>query len=382
MRFALFGGTEALPLLLHGHLERHDTETRLHFVDLRRGRHDERTVGAPAAGNLAQWLVDWLVGESLFDGVAGVGHRIVHGMAHTKPARITVALRDELRGYVQFAPDHLPPALRAIDAITARFPALPQVACFDTAFHHSLPRVAQLLPIPRRFDALGIRRYGFHGLSCEFLMAELQRRVGEDVARGRVILAHLGHGASITAVLDGRSVDTSMGFTPNAGVMMGTRSGDIEPGLVGYLAEAAGMDASRFSAMTRDEAGLFGVSETSSDMRVLLDWEAHDGRAADAIALFCHQVRKAIGAMAAVLGGVDALVFSGGIGENAGVVRQRICAGLEFLGITVLSAANAANAAIVSPTDARVAVHVIATDEARIIAAAVLRHLNRDTRGH
>jgi acetate kinase len=321
-------------------------------------------------------LIERLVGEGCFDAVAAVGHRIVHGMQHAEAAPLDASLLSELRGYVALAPAHLPPALDLIDAIARRFPRLPQFGCFDTAFHHRLPRVAQLLPIPRRFEALGVRRYGFHGLSCEYLMAELARRSSVQ-ARGRVILAHLGHGASITAVAAGRSVDTSMGFTPNAGVPMATRSGDLEPGLVGYLARAAGLDPERFDAMTNREAGLLGVSETSGDMRELLALEGADSRAAEAVALFCHQVRKCIGAMAAVLGGVDALVFSGGIGENAAVVRTRVCSGLGHLGIALSETANAAAAPLISTADAAVAVHVIATDEQRVIAAAVWRLLSR-----
>jgi acetate kinase len=378
VRFALFSAAAALMPQVAGHLERRGDVARLHVVDVRSGQRVSRALEVPAVGNLAPWLVNWLADASLFEAVAGVGHRIVHGMTHTEPAGITAALLEELRSYERIAPDHLPPALRAIDAVAVRFPTLPQVACFDTAFHHSLPRVAQLLPIPRRFAALGVRRYGFHGLSCEYLMTALRQRAGEAVAGGRVILAHLGNGVSVTAVLAGRSVDTTMGFTPNAGVMMGTRSGDLEPGLVSFLADSAGMSAAQFTAMASDDAGLLGVSGTSSDMRVLLEREGNDPRASDAVALFCHQVRKAIGAMAAVLGGLDVLVFSGGIGENASVVRERICDGLQFLGITLSEPANAAGAPVVSTPASGVAVHVIATDEARIIAAAVLRRLGTD----
>jgi acetate kinase len=321
-------------------------------------------------------VLDLLMQQGCLDGVAAVGHRIVHGMQHAEPVLLDSALRDELRGYVPLAPVHLPPALAIVDAIARRSPRLSQVACFDTAFHHNLPRVAQLLPIPRRFEALGVRRYGFHGLSCEYLMAELERRAG-TLAQGRVILAHLGNGASITAVAAGRSVDTSMGFTPNAGVPMGTRSGDLEPGLVGYLARAAGLDAEQFDAMMNWQAGLLGVAETSGDMHQLLALEATDPRAAEAIALFCHQVKKWIGAMAAVLGGIDALVFSGGIGEHAPVIRARICAGLEHLGIALSETANTRAAPVISAPTAAVPVHVIATDEQRVIAAATLRTLQR-----
>jgi acetate kinase len=258
-----------------------------------------------------------------------------------------------------------------IEAVRRRFPDLPQVACFDTAFHHDLPRVAQLLPIPRRYEAQGVRRYGFHGLSYEFLMGELARVAGSEVAPGRVILAHLGNGASLAAVRDGKPMDTSMGFTPVAGVPMSTRSGDLDPGLFWYLARTEGVDAERFNEMVNLQSGLLGVSETSSDMRDLLDRETQDVRAAEAVALFCYQVKKWIGAFAAALGGLDTLVFAGGIGENAPKVRARICDGLCFLGIEVEENRNAVNDDVISTVAGSVAVRVIRTDEELVIARSV-----------
>jgi len=249
------------------------------------------------------------------------------------------------------------------------------VACFDTAFHHDLPRVARLLPIPRRYEAQGVRRYGFHGLSYAFLMEELARLAGTEAAAGRVILAHLGNGASLAAVRDGKPVDTSMGFTPASGVPMSTRSGDLDPGLLWYLARTDGLDAKRFNHMVNFQSGLLGVSETSSDMRVLLECETEDVRAAEAVALFCYQVKKWIGAFAAALDGLDTLVFSGGIGENAPAVRARSCAGLGFLGIELDQKRNAANEGVISTRASRVAVRVIHTDEERMIAGTVCRVL-------
>jgi acetate kinase len=250
------------------------------------------------------------------------------------------------------------------------------VACFDTGFHHDLPRVARLLPIPRRYEAQGVRRYGFHGLSYAFLMGELARLAGADAAKGRVILAHLGSGASLAAVHDGKSVDTSMAFTPTAGLPMSTRSGDLDPGLAWYLARAEGLDAKGFNEMVTRQSGLLGVSETSSDMRDLLARETQDVRAAEAVALFCYQVKKCIGAFAAALGGLDALVFAGGIGEKAPPVRARACEGLGFLGITLDEGRNAANAGVISAAASPVVVHVIRTDEERMIARSVCRVLN------
>ena len=261
------------------------------------------------------------------------------------------------------------------EAFHRRFPDLPQVACFDTAFHHDLPRVAQMLPIPRRYEAQGVRRYGFHGLSYTFLMEELARQAGPDAAQGRVILAHLGNGASLAAVRNGKSVDTSMSFTPAAGVPMSTRTGDLDPGLVWYLARTEKMDAKQFNQMVNFQSGLLGISETSSDMRDLLEKETQDVRAAEAVALFCYQVKKWIGSFAAALGGIETLVFAGGIGENAPAVRARICDGLEFLGIELEEKHNAANAGVISPASSRVVVRVIPTNEEQMIAKTVCQVL-------
>src|SRR5271155_5175781 len=203
---------------------------------------------------------------------------------------------DELHRLSPFDPEHLPEEVLLTEGFQRRFPDLPQVACFDTAFHHDLPRVARMLPIPRRYEAQGVRRYGFHGLSYAFLIGELARLAGTEAAQGRVILAHLGNGASLAAVRDGKSVDTSMSFTPTAGVPMSTRSGDLDPGLVLYLASAEKMSAKQFNEMVTSHSGLLGISETSSDMRDLLEHERQDPRAAEAVALFCYQVKKCIGA--------------------------------------------------------------------------------------
>jgi acetate kinase len=301
-----------------------------------------------------------------------VGHRVVHGgPKYFKPERITPQMVDELHRLSPFDPDHLPEEILLTEAFHHRFPELPQVACFDTAFHHDLPRVAQLLPIPRRYEAQGVRRYGFHGLSYAFLMGELARLAGPESAQGRIILAHLGNGASLAAVRGGKPVDTSMSFTPTAGVLMSTRSGDLDPGLVWYLARTEKMGAKQFNEMVNFQSGLLGVSETSSDMRDLLKREAQDVRAAEAVALFCYQVKKWIGSFAAALGGLDTLVFAGGIGENAPPVRARICEGLGFLGIELEESQNAANAGVISTAASRVDVRVIHTDEELMIARSV-----------
>jgi acetate kinase len=226
-------------------------------------------------------------------------------------------------------------------------------------------------PIPRRYEAQGVRRYGFHGLSYAFLIEELARLGDPAATTGRVILCHLGNGASLAAVRDGKSVDTSMSFTPAAGVPMSTRSGDLDPGLVWYLAQTEKMSAEQFNKMVNLQSGLLGISETSSDMRDLLDHEAHDVRAAEAVALFCYQVKKWVGAFAAALGGLDTLVFAGGIGENAPAIRARICDGLGFLGIELEERRNAANEGVISAEASRIAVRVIRTDEELMIAKTV-----------
>ena len=331
-----------------------------------------RPVTAPDHGAAVVMLMDWIEEHTGRDALAGVGHRVVHGGPnYGAPQRITSEMVEELRRLSPFDPEHLPEEILLTESFHRRFPDLPQVACFDTAFHKDLPRVARLLPIPRRYEALGVRRYGFHGLSYAFLMGELSRVAGKEKARGRVILAHLGNGASLAAVHHGKSVDTSMSFTPAAGVPMSTRSGDLDPGLIWYLARTENMTAKQFNEMVNGKSGLLGVSETSSDMRDLLGIESQDVRAAEAVALFCYQVKKWIGAFAAALGGVDTLVFAGGVGENAPVVRARICDGLGFLGIEIDEKRNAANESVISIDAGRVAVRMIHTDEEWMIAKMV-----------
>jgi acetate kinase len=322
--------------------------------------------------------MDWIeqTGHQDVGALIGIGHRVVHGgPLYSVPERVTARLLRELRQLTPLDRTHLPQEILLIEALQKRFPQLSQVACFDTGFHHELPHLARLLPIPRRYGLHGVRRYGFHGLSYEFLMAELIRVEGASAAQGRIILAHLGNGASLVAVHAGRPIDTSMGFTPASGVMMGTRSGDIDPGLACYLARTEDMNAAQFDDMVNTKSGLLGVSETSADIRQLLSREGEDPRAADAVALFCYQIKKCIGAYAAALGGLDMLVFSGGIGENAAVIRERVCAGLGFLGVTLNTEQNLLNADVISADAARVTVRVIRTNEELVIAEAACRLL-------
>ncbi len=316
-------------------------------------------------------LVDWIDKELSLDSIAAVGHRVVHGMQRTGPEIVTEQLLDDLRKYSLFDPEHLPREIDLMNVLQQRNPKLLQVACFDTAFHRTMPRVARMLPIPRRFEAQGIERYGFHGLSYTYLMQELTRVAGAPAANGRVILAHLGNGASMAALHGGKCIDTSMGFTPAGGLLMGTRAGDLDAGLAAYLLRSGGLSPDEFSRIVHLESGLLGVSETSSDMRDLFAAQSSDVRAAEAVDLFCYQARKWIGAFAATLGGLDTLVFAGGIGENAPEVRTRMCAGLGFLGVDLDETKNAENAAIISSTEARCCVRMIPTDEESVIANVV-----------
>jgi acetate kinase len=373
IKFALFEAGDSLRQILEGGIERIGLpEATLQVKGVEQADNFSRLVTAPDHTGAVGALMDWIEERSGRDALTAVGHRVVHGgPKYYKPQRITAEMVEELRRLSPFDPDHMPEEILLTAAFHRRFPDLPQVACFDTAFHHDLPRVAQLLPIPRRYEAQGVRRYGFHGLSYAFLMEELAR-LGDPAAKtGRVILGHLGNGASLAAVRDGKSVDTSMSFTPTAGVPMSTRSGDLDPGLVWFLARTEKMSAKQFNEMVNLQSGLLGVSETSSDMRDLLERETQDVRAAEAVALFCYQVKKWIGAFAAALGGLDTLVFAGGIGENAPAVRARICDGLEFLGIELEEKRNAANEGVISAATSRVAVRIIRTDEQRMIAKTV-----------
>ena len=376
IKLALFEAGDSLQRILEGGIERIGLpDATFRVKALNQADSFSRLVKAPDHAVAVAALMDWIE-EPGRHVLTAVGHRVVHGgPRYYKPERITPEMVAELHRLSPFDPDHLPEEILLTEAFHRRFPELPQVACFDTAFHHDLPRVAQLLPIPRRYEAQGVRRYGFHGLSYAFLMGELARLAGPESAQGRIILAHLGNGASLAAVRDGKPVDTSMSFTPTAGVPMSTRSGDLDPGLVWYLARTEKMGAKEFNEMANFQSGLLGVSETSSDMRELLDREAQDVRAAEAVALFCYQVKKWIGSFAAALGGLDTLVFAGGIGENAPPVRARICEGLGFLGIELEESQNAANAGVISTAASRVTVRVIHTDEELMIASSVCRVL-------
>jgi acetate kinase len=376
IKFALFQGGEPLKRGLHGKIDRIGLSgTSLSFNNASGKPQKAIAIAASDHRSAANVLIDWLEKQPGFLSVEAVGHRVVHGMKHTEPEVVSQKLLDELHRLRPYDPDHLPREIELIETFRRRHPKLPQVACFDTAFHRSMPRVAKLLPIPRRFDAKGIQRYGFHGLSYAYLMEELAR-LGDPAAKsGRVILAHLGNGASMAAVRGGKSMDTSMGFTPAAGLVMSTRTGDLDPGVAPYLARTERMTTAQFYDMVNQKSGLLGVSGTSSDMRDLLAQEAADPRAAEAIALFCYQAKKWIGSFAAALGGLDTLVFSAGIGENCPSIRARVCEGLSFLGVKISQPRNAKSAAIISTKGSHAKVRVIRTDEELMIARSVSRLL-------
>ncbi len=364
-----------------GHIERIGLSDGLVTVtDSATGRQERRVAQVPSHADAARSLIAHLTESGRGAGIQAIGHRVVHGgNRYADPEVVSAEMIEVMRRLSPYDPEHLPAELALIEACGEQYPLARQVACFDTGFHQHLPPVARLMAIPRRYEKQGVRRYGFHGLSYAYLMEELERVAGREAARGRVILAHLGNGASMAAVRDGVSIDTSMGFTPTSGLPMSTRSGDLDPGVVWYLARTEGLTADQFHHMVNTQSGLLGLSELSPDLRDLLAQEGRDARAADAVALFCYQGRKYLGAYAAALGGLDHVVFSGGIGEHSAVVRARMCEGLEFLGIHLDHAANQASAPIISSRQSRVTVRVIRTDEESQIARCVCRLLAMHT---
>jgi acetate kinase len=337
-----------------------------------RGTLDEAP-DATTVDRVAERVGDRLAGSP----PAAVGHRLVHGgPSLSDPQLATDQLLATLAQLVHFAPNHLPGEIQLIEASRRRWPDVAQVVCFDTAFHAALPDVARRLPIPTAYSEQGIRRYGFHGLSYTFLFQQLRERAGPSQANGNVVLMHLGNGSSLAAVQAGRSIDTSMGFTPIGGVVMGTRCGDIDPGVVTYIARATGADADRVERVLSQESGLAGISGGVHDMRELLAREPRDEACRLAVAIYCYEIKKQVGAYAAALGGLDALVFSGGIGEHAPAIRARICRGLAFLGVELDDRLNEVDAPLVSSSTSRVAIHVIPTDEELVIAQAAYQAID------
>ena len=311
---------------------------------------------------------DILAGES----PAAIAHRIVHGGLRLNSHQvITPEVVAQLQQAQEFDLAHLPSEISLIENCGKAFKGIPQVACLDSAFHREIPRIAQLYGIPRRYLDAGVRKLGFHGLSYEYLMHELRQQAGEAEAAGRVVMAHLGSGSSMAAVLNGRAMDTSMGFTPLAGLVMGTRPGDLDPGLVTYIMRNEGLDPAKMDDVLNEACGLQGVSDRSSDMRELLAHREDDTRAREAVELFCYQARKQLGGLMLVLGGLDTLVFSGGIGEHSPEIRAGICEGLGFIGLELDTNRNAASHPIISSDQSQIVVRVIATDEESVMARIV-----------
>jgi acetate kinase len=379
IRFALFEIAKSAERLLDGKVERIGTPDAT--LQVRRAGQEASNlkIEADKPESAVDALVEWLKREQPNAAPHGIGHRVVHGLQHMDPERVTPQLLQELKRLEPYDPEHLPREIQLIEMLQKHYPQTAQAVCFDTAFHRNMPRVARQLPIPRRYFDRGVQRYGFHGLSYTFLLAELKRVGDPAAAQGRVILAHLGGGASMAAVRDGQSIDTSMAFTPTAGLVMNTRSGDLDPGLVSYLLRADSMNAQQFQTMVNHESGLLGVSASSGDVRDLLKRESRDSRAREALDLFCYQAKKWIGSFSAALGGLDTLVFAGGIGENSAAVRRRICAGLEYLGVHVDPGRNERHEAVISAPAAPATVRVIRTDEESVIAAATARVLDLDS---
>ena len=375
IKFAAYAAGDPPQRLLAGQIERIGQPDASLSARLADGGSEQLPLAAADHRQAASQLIGWLAKKIRREAIVGVGHRVVHGGIHlVDHQRVTDALVAELKSAQPLDLAHLPREIALIEAFRDEFGA-PQVACFDTAFHRDLPRMAQLLPIPRKYDQAGLRRFGFHGLSYAYLMTELRRVAGDAAADGKVILAHLGSGASMAAVSGGKPFETTMAFTPLAGLVMGTRPGDLDPGLLVYLMRVEKLSAEQLDDLLSHDCGLKGVSETSSDMRDLWSGRVGDGRAAEAIDLFCYRARQWIGALAATMGGLETLVFSAGIGEHDAAARAQICQGLQFLGVQVDPARNGQSPppAVISPDGSPVTVRVIATDEELMIARATFR---------
>lgn len=323
----------------------------------------------------ATTIIAWLKAQGVdTTDVRGVGHRIVHGgEKYNGPVVIDAEVNEYLRSLVPLAPNHTPVILDCLTVYQQHFSTVPHVACFDTAFFHGLPAVAQTIAVPVEIRDSGVRRYGFHGLSYEYILGNFAAHEGEAAAHGRVIIAHLGSGASLAAVKGGQPVDTTMGFTPASGIVMSTRTGDIDPGLIDYLLREKNMKPADISQLVYKQSGLLGISGTTADMYELLE-SRHDDALADlAVDLFCYTIKKTIGAYAAAMGGVDSLIFSAGIGERSATIRRQITDGLEFLGIIIDDERNERGDRLISAEHSRVGVHVIPTHEDTMIAVKTIR---------
>jgi len=314
-------------------------------------------------------LFNWLPGQEAGDNIHAVGHRLVHGgMTHVKPQIVSPSLIEVLKQLIPLAPDHLPDEIKGVESVRQHFPNSPQIVCFDTAFHRLMPEVARRYALPQSLFMEGLQRYGFHGLSYEYIMQELFKETAAPNMPSRLIIAHLGNGASMAAVKDGESLDTTMGLTPAGGLVMSTRVGDLDPGVIVYLLQEKGMTPLEVNRLINHQAGLLGISDISSDMHDLLTQEEDASAAALAVEIFCYQARKFIGALAAALGGLDTFVFTGGIGENSAAIRARICTPLGFIGMHLDQDLNEDNCALISWRGSPVTIRVLKTNEELMIA--------------
>jgi acetate kinase len=380
IKFAMYQTDEVLVPIFSGSIESIGTKkSTFSFANTKTNTAENISIETNDFEQAAYYLLDWFELQEGFATVKAVGHRLVHGMQHTKAQTISDELLNDLKKIFPYDPEHLPVEIKLIELFTKRHPALIQVACFDTAFHTTMPNIAKLLPIPRKYFDMGIQRYGFHGLSYAYLLQELKGIAGNETANGKIILAHLGNGASLAAVRQGKCIDTSMGFTPTSGLVMSTRTGDLDPGVAWYLMQVEKLTPEKFNQLINHESGLLGISATSPDMQELIKNKATDLHAAEAFELFCYQTKKFIGAYAAALEGLDTLVFSGGIGEHSPEVRSQVCDGLEFLGIVLDEIKNMNNEAVISAATSKVTVRVIKTNEQLMIARMVCNVMDEST---
>lgn len=369
IKFAVYKSGAALDMVFKGAISDIGSSRSSFAVSGSASDSIERRFAIPDCVTATNVLVDWLVGRLPAAALKAIAYRLVYGgPGYAATRTIDAELLAALYGASSGEPDHLPQEIHLIEVLRRHYPGIAHIACFDSGFHATMPPVAAMLPLPRRFHALGVKRYGFHGLSCAYLMREFARIAGPQTAAGKVVIAHLGGGASVTAVENGRSRDTSMGLTPAGGIMMGKRSGDLDPGLAWHLARHEQMSPAEFHQMVNHQSGLLGISGTSADLRVLLARLAGDSSAAEAVDMFCYQTRKAVCAMAGAIDGLETLIFTGGIGENAAEVRARVCAGLSHLGVTLDPARNGSGAPVISCPSSTVCVRVMRTNEQWMIA--------------
>lgn len=366
IKFAVFVA-DLLAKVFEGKVDRLMMEgTTIEWTDVRTGEQGKNPIeGSHAVTRILEVLSQHISPEA----ISTIGYRIVHGgTLYHAPTQVDTNMITELEKFSHIAPQHLPAQIAVLKAFTEHFQSVLHYACFDTSFYHTLPRVAQIIPLPHKYETQNVRKYGFHGLSYEYLMQNLEEVLHEPVSNQKIILAHLGNGASLTAVMNGTAVDTSMGFSPTSGIPMGTRSGDLDPGLFEYFTKSLNFTPEMFNHMVNFESGMLGISGSTADMEKLLERANEDTRAEDAVSVFCYHVRKCIGSLAAAMDGVDVIVFTGGIGEKSAEIRARILSHLSYLGVQLDTPANDTNNTRLSNPESQVILYVIPTDEERILA--------------